>query len=368
MKKLLCVISALLLLIGCGKTEVETTSTSPPETVEIRLVCEKDFALIQRLTTAYQEANPNVKIVLTTPDPNDDFALATKALLSGQQTPTLILTKAEYLTALSEYFSDLSNEDWVKNALPNTLNEVSREGKIIAIPAEIEGIGLVYDTRVFEILSINPENINSIDRLNEIAQYLSEKLPELENGLDSVFEAPDEETIKHLINLVVSQEYTSSAELGQNEPELTHTDTLESLLSLLQQGRAGAKGIIALQSHKTVREAAYFDMLPVPILNGSQDSIMLNVPAYWAVNKNATKSEQNAAKSFLSWVYNSETGNAILSRELEWISPFDNATQIPDASIAKTVRKYATGGKTMPYILNGIDQEIYNQIKARLMD
>lgn len=371
MKKLFCMILTLS-LVSCTQPETEFSQTPSTTETEIRLVCADEMEKIEYLTKAFEKENPEIKITVITTDPNDDFALATKALLSGQQNPTIILTKAEYLYDLLDYFANLSNEVWVNNALPNTFSEVSREGQILAMPAEIEGIGFVYDKRVFEAANINPENINSLDRLIATAEHLSAKLSKLKkefSTLNSIFATPDEQTEKYLLNIVLSQEYSSSFEVTEKESELSCAESYTTLLTLLQNyssDKQNAHAVIALQSHKMVGNTANFDMLPVPVLGASQDSIILNVPTYWAVNKSATKEEQKAAKSFLSWVYTSEAGNTLISETLGLISPFDNATKIPDTPIAKTIRRYAISGKTMPYLLNGLDQEIYNKIKADL--
>ena len=159
MKKLFCIILALS-LCGCTQPETQTSSTSSSTQTEIRLVCSEDTDKIEKLTKAFEGENPEIKITVITTDRDDDFALATKALLSGQHTPTLILSRAEHLNDLADCFADLSNEGLANNALPNTLSEINREGKMIAMPAEIEGIGFVYDKDVFETANINPENIN----------------------------------------------------------------------------------------------------------------------------------------------------------------------------------------------------------------
>ncbi|MBQ5837107.1 MAG: extracellular solute-binding protein, partial [Clostridia bacterium] len=198
MKKLFCIILALS-LCGCTQPETQTSSTSSSTQTEIRLVCSEDTDKIEELTKAFEGENPEIKITVITTDRDDDFALATKALLSGQHIPTLILSRAEHLNDLADCFADLSNEGWVNNALPNTLSEINREGEMIAMPAEIEGIGFVYDKDVFETANINPQNINSIERLKATAEHLSEKLTELKK--DAVFSKPDEHTVKYLINI-----------------------------------------------------------------------------------------------------------------------------------------------------------------------
>lgn len=368
MKKLLCMI-LVVSFVGCTRNDMEFSQTASTTETEIRLVCGGETEKLEHLTKAFEKETPEIKITVITTDPNDDFALATKALFSGNRPPVLVLTQAEHLNSLAEYFADLANEAWVNDALPNALSEVSREGKIVAMPVELEGIGFVYDKRVFEAAKINPENINSIERLTAVAEYLSQKLSELKEefqSIDSVFTKPDEQTLKYLANAVVSQEYASSLDLANAQLELTFAEGFNTLLSLMQS-HFSSNGIMTLQSHKSSDEANNTDMLPVSILGASQDSIILNVPTYLAVNKNCTKKEQNAALKFLSWVACSETSSTITAEKLGWISPFANASKTPDAPIAKTVLKYAVSGKTMPYVLNGIDQEIYNNIKSRLL-
>jgi len=120
--------------------------------------------------------------------------------------------------------------------------------------------------------------------------------------------------------------------------------------------------IIALKSHKSIEEGKY-GILPVSVIGASQDSIVLRVPDFWVINKSAEKSQIKAAKKFLSWLYTSEEGQALVADELEALSPFDSAEKLPESPLAEAVIKFAISGKTMPYILDGIDDETCIKLK-----
>ena len=380
-------VAALLIfaLCGCTQDSHQNTSSTTPKQTELRLVCSQNAETIEKIITAFEKENPEITVTVVEIDKNDDFSLAVKALLSGELYPSLILTDAENLNGLSQYFADLSEESWINTAVANSLNEVIRQGEIIAIPAEIEGIGFVYNKRIFERAGINPENINSVERLLSTAEYLSQRIPQLKTDFEnllSVFEAPDERTKKYLINIVVSQECTSSTDLSQADLEMTFAESYKTLLDLQQsysrktsntpeENITVGRCVIALQSHKFIegsKEAAQnLGMLPISVSGASQDSIILNVPSFWAVNKTASKEEQTAAKQFLFWFYNSETGINLSTKELGWLSPFDNNPKTSPNPLAEAVMTYATNGKTMPYVLNGIGEEYCLKI-AEMLD
>ena len=368
MKKIFLILLALS-LCSCTRAPIDISSSHSEEKTEILLACPEEYSEIESLTKAFEKENPEIKISIIKIDSDDDFAYAIKALFSGTHTPTLVFTEARYLNELSDNLLDLSDELWTSNAIPNSLFEFNREGEILAMPAEIEGIGFVYNRKVIETAGINPENINSVERLAQTAEYLSKKLPELKEkheNLKAVFSAPDEQTERYLVNAVVSQHCSSPLE--EIDPSLS--DGFKALLDL--QYQYGEKtpeehSIITLKSHKSSCGSwEDFDILPIPVLGASQDSIILNVPTCWALNKAATKSEQTAAKEFLLWIYTSETGSRIISEKLGWLSPFDNTPKIPDTPVSKTVRQYALSAKTMPYVLNGIDEEAYDKIRSKL--
>ena len=373
MKRIIAASLTLALLFGCTPEQTENSDTVSVIQTEIQLVCQDEEEEIRKIAEAFQKENPEITVKVIEIDDGDDFPSAVKALLSGKNAPTLILSKAEALSELEEYAEDLSGEAWVNNAFANTIGEVSGEGEIIAMPAEIEGIGFVYNKEILEYLKINPENINSFDRLVDTAEYLAEKLSELKKefpSLSAVFETPDEENERYLLNAALSQQFQSSAELRENKEELKFTESYTALFQLQQRFGKFAditegETVIALRNHKSVEEGNY-GLLPIPVVDASQDSIVLRVPDFWMVNKNAEKNQITAAKEFLSWVYTSESGQRLATKELEYLSPFDNTKELPSNTLAETVRKFAVSGKTMPYILDGIDDETYTQLKAKI--
>ena len=374
----------LFTLCGCVQTPTENTSSSSTKQTEIRLVCAQNSEELEKVITTFEKENPEITVSVVKTDKSDNFPLAAKALLSGERYPSLILTDAEHLNELSQYFADLSAESWINTAVANSLNEVIRQGEIIAIPAEIEGIGFVYNKAIFERAGINPENINSVERLLSTAEYLSQKIHELKTdfeNLSSVFEAPDERTKNYLVNIVVSQECPSSSALSETDLEMTFAESYKTLLDLQrsyseknsntpEQNMTEERCIITLQSHKfadgSAERSQNLGMLPISVLGASQDSIILNVPSFWAVNKNATKEERTAAKKLLCWLYSSETGTELLAKELGWLSPFDRNAKIPNNPLAEAVKTCAVSGKTMPYVLNGIGEEAYQKMTEKI--
>lgn len=375
MKKIIAVIILAILLCGCTPTPTESSNTTSTEQIEIRLLVPDDDNFAE-IIKEYRKQNPNTTVNVIETDENDNFVLSAKALLSGKNAPTIILTQAKHLTEFEEYAEDLSGEPWVNNAFPNTLGEVSREGKITAMPAEIEGIGFVYNKEIFEYAKINPENINSFDRLAETVEYLAGRIDALKKefpNLVAVFESPDEETDRYLLNTALSQEFHSSRELLENTAEINFAESYTALLELQQKYGKSAdiddgETIIALKNHKFIDEdtAEKFDLLPVPVIDASQDSIIVRVPNFWIVNKNSDKKEITAAKKFLSWMYTSKECQSITANELEFLSPLDSTEKLPKNPLSKSVRKFAISGKTMPYVLDGIDEEKYANLKTEI--
>ena len=383
MRKFLAMV-LVVVLCGCTQNTTPNPSSRLTEQTEIRLVCTQNSEQLEKVITAFEKENPEIAVTVVEIDESDNFALAAKALFSGNNYPALVLTEAEYLNGLSQHLADLSAETWINTAVPNSLNEVVGQNGIIAVPAEIEGIGFVYNKVVFERAGINPENVNSLDRLISTAEYLSEKIPELRDefeNLTAVFEAPDEKTGEYLLNIVVSQECASSVELVKTDIEMTFAESYRILFDLQQyysrktsnsteQNMEEVRYIITLQSHKITDGSAELSqdlgVLPVSVLGASQDSIILNVPSFWAINKNATRQEQTAAKKLLFWLYNSETGTKLLAEELRWLSPFNNSVKIPDNPLAEKIKIYAVSGKTMPHVLSGVGEEKRRQIKDQL--
>lgn len=373
MKKIIVAIILASLLCGCTPTPAESSNTESTEQIEIRLLVPEDDDF-EKIVKEYRKQNPNTTVTVLETDDDDNFQLSAKALLSSKNAPTIILTETKYLTEFEEYAEDLSGEPWVNNAFPNTLGEASREGKLIAMPADIEGIGFVYNKEIFEYAKINPENINSFDRLVETVEHLAGKLDKLKKqfpNLVAVFESPNEQTERYLLNSALSQEFQSGNELLENTAELTFAEGYNRLFDLMQNYGKSAdltdgETIIALKNHKSVDEDTVdkFSLMPVPVVDASQDSVIIRVSNFWIVNKNAEKKEITAAKKFLSWMYTSKECQPLVAEELEFLSPLDSTEKLPENPLSKSVRKFAISGKTMPYILDAIDEEKYTKLKT----
>ncbi len=50
---------------------------------------------------------------------------------------------------MTDYVEDLSDQEWLKNAVDGSLDDVTLDGKVYGIPVSVEGYGLVYNKEIF---------------------------------------------------------------------------------------------------------------------------------------------------------------------------------------------------------------------------
>lgn len=84
--------------------------------------------------------------------------------------------------------------------------------------------------------------------------------------------------------------------------------------------------------------------LPVYIGADGEESqgLCIGTENFYAINKTASREEQDAAADFIYWLYSSEFGKRYITEELGFIPPFDTFTEdeIPSDPLAREVLRY----------------------------
>ncbi len=94
----------------------------------------------------------------------------------------------------------------------------------------------------------------------------------------------------------------------------------------------------------------------MPLKGVKEDSIPVGVPMYWAVNKEKSDAEKDAAKDFLNWLYTSDEGKKMIIEDFKFIPAFkgyESEALQPKDPLSAAVLNYANEGKTMPWVFMG---------------
>jgi len=349
---------------------------------------------LEEAAKAYEKENPNVKINIQTVGGGDDYGAALKAKFQSGNEPAIFnVGGPQDVEDWMSKLEDLSDQPWVEQALPGILSGVTVDGKIYALPFNIEGYGLVYNKNIFKDAGIDASKIVDYESLEAAVKTLDAKIKSGEMKdkyplLEAVFEFPAKETWVtglHTSNAVLGQEFESSIDaFNSDKVELKYADAYKKLVDLqanyssngdskaklnavdyttqVEEGLAIERVAIIQQGNwiyggvKNVDEnvAENLGILPMPVDGATEDSIPVGVPMHWAVNKNSDEKVKKAAKDFLNWLYTSETGKDYIVNKFFFIPPlkgFENFE--PKDSLGRAVKEYAEKGKTIPWVFMG---------------
>lgn len=424
MKKMLALflvlVMAMTLITGCGgsedETEVTTTaaakteadkaggtdsesSTETPATDEEVSIDIFQFKVeivdaLEAAIVSYEAANPNVTINLTTVGGGDDYGAALRAQFQSGNEPVIFnVGGPQDVKDWMDYLEDLTEAPWADQILDGVASGVTVDGKVYALPYNIEGYGLAYNKAIFEAAGVDASAITTFDALESALATIQEKIdngdlasefPLLEaavsyaaketwvtglhssniaftnefDGAIETFNAPTIEfkhadAFKAYVDLMV--DYSPYADNKENIVAVDYATQVDNGLglervALIQQGNWVYGGVAAVDQNV----ADNLGFLPIPLKGVIEDSICVGVPNHWAINSQSEDVKKAAAKDFLNWLYTSEEGKNIIVNEFFFIPPMKGYDDVQPADpLAKDILMYANEGRTMPWVFMG---------------
>ena len=395
MKKLFLTLTALFFIFACsGKKEesvtAETKKTDAKVTVDIFQFKVEAKDALEKAAKEYMAKNPNVTISVQTVGGGSDYGAALRNQFASGKEPAIFniggrQDAKDWLAKLE----DLSSVNVTTQAFPGTLDSVTIDGKVLAIPFNQEGYGLIVNKAILEKAGINVDSLKSYKALEDAIKLLDSKKSEL--GLDAVIAYPTKETWVtglHTSNVAIGQEFKSVVE-AFDAPELkfTYAPQLKKIIDL--QVKYGYKPSGDVKSMNSVDYATQVEkefsmgkvamiqqgnwaygsiegidlelaknitIIPLSLEGGKEDSIPVGVPNYWAINKDKDDNTKAAAKAFLDWLYTSPEGKKMIIEDFKFIPAYkgyEAAELQPKDPLAAAILKYSQEGKTTPWVFMG---------------
>ena len=378
-----------LVLTGCGGDKNASNVEVNIFQFKVEIAKELESAIDD-----YMKEHPNVKINLETVGGGDDYGAALKAKFQSGSEPAIFnIGGPQDVKDWMSKIEDLSDEPWVDLALDGMLSGATSEGKVYALPFNIEGYGFIYNKEIFKAAGIQVAEIKDFNSLESAVKKLDKKIKngELKDefpNLEAVFSYAAKETWVtglHTSNAAFGQEFSNSLEaFDAKEVGFKNSEALKKIIDLqadyspykddkqklnavdystqVDQGIALERVAIIQQGNwiyngvKDIDEkvAENLDILPMPIIGGKEDCIPVGVPMHWAVNKNCDEEVKGAAKDFLNWLYTSEKGKDYIVNKFYFIPPLKGYEKLsPQDSLGKAIKRYAEAGKTTPWVFMG---------------
>ncbi|GAU76792.1 ABC transporter substrate-binding protein [Fusibacter sp. 3D3] len=418
MKKILSLLLILVMvfsLSACGAKTVPVTEktadgtseqaanpdqiANPDQTVEPVEISIFQFKveIVEALNHAialYEDEHPNVKINLQTVGGGDDYGAALRAQFqSGNEPDIYDVGGPQDVKDWMDKLEDLTDAPWAGLPLDGVLSGVTVEGKVYALPYNIEGYGLAYNKAIFEASGVDATTLTTFDALEEALQIIQTKIDS--GALKEQFpllEAPVEYAAKetwvtglHASNIAFASEFAGAIEtFDAASIEFKHADALKAYIDLMAKYSSNAakpSGLNAVDYSTQVDEGIAIErvaviqqgnwiyggvkaidenvannlgFLPIPLKGVKEDSIAIGVPMYWAINKDSEAAKKATAKDFLNWLYTSEEGKKIVVNEMFFIPPMSGYDNVQPADpLAQDILRFASEGKTMPWVFMG---------------
>lgn len=332
----------------------------------------------------YEKNNKGVKINITTVGGGEDYGVALKSKFASGQEPAIFnVGGPQDVADWEKNLSDLTDTEAAKAALDGTLDGVTKDSKVLGLPYNQEGYGLVYNKAIFEKAGIKAEDIKDMASLEAAVKTLDEKKGDL--GIKSVFALPAKETWVtglHLSNAFIAPEFDNNVlkAFEAKKVEFKYGEQMKNFLDL--QNKYSAQPVVSLDYSQQVEELfstgkvamieqgnwvygsiAGIDqeladngvgLLPIPVPGYKEDAIPVGVPMYWAVNSKKDEAVVKEAKKFLDWLYTSEEGKKTVVEDFKFIPAYEgyDTSKISDP-LSKAIYQASQDGKTIGWTFMG---------------
>ena len=321
-----------------------------------------------------EETGVNVEVYYS----NDTVAahMATRYASNDPYTLSMVDAKDIYSLA-AEHAIDLSDQSWVSN----TEYAIGIEDQINGFPMCVEARGLIYNADAIEAITgetFNPEDYQTLDAFKELletlkaggmetptgimkedwslaAHYLAEvyeEQPDVEAFITSLHEGTADlinnekfNSLMDTFDVLMENNYAKDSAIAA-ERETTEMMLAEGQIAFMFGGNWDWSVISAYDYSENM------GMMPVPqnTEDGSNTKLVGGGSKFFMIDSSdATSEEQRqAAKDFLTWLVDSEDGQAFIAGDCALIPAFSNNTNDVVDPLGKSVKKYADEGLLVP--------------------
>lgn len=285
------------------------------------------------------EKETGVKVEIETHGGGEDYNALLKAEIASGSEPEIF--NAEGYAALEPYYdraTDLSGEPWANDVVPSAAAPARVNGKLLGMPMNIEGYGIIYNKDLFAQAGI-AEIPTTLAQLEEAAKKLQEQ------GIIPFSTTNEWWSIgHHTINVALAEQADpvkfiegtkdGSVSFKGNEVfekwiryvdlvfKYSQKDKLTTDYATQVANFASGKAAMIQQGNwiqGDIDKVAQLNlgMMPIPIDDGGKERIYTGPANFWIVNGKSEHPEE--AKAFLNWLVSSETGKTYLVRDFKFI-------------------------------------------------
>lgn len=270
---------------------------------------------------------------------------------------------------------------------------ISDSQGVYAVPAAVEGYGIVYNEELMEryieldtkgTAIQSAEQIRDLDTFEDVVKDMEAHKKDL--GIDGVFASPSLEKenrrpwIKYLAGAVLAEEFADNPDydneilstMASSHIEFRDSDCYKRLIDLYTKHGVKKNGLSRVTIEDSLEELAmgkcvmlqtgnwswhYLSSVKGTVLNpeklkmlpiylgtkgDANRGICIGTEDYLAINKQASEKDKEASLEFLRWLYGSAEGKELVLNKLGFIAPFNTFSHkdVPNNPLAKEVVRY----------------------------
>lgn len=410
-----CLISCFS-LVGCGKKK---------DTAQVYFLNFKpeSAAVYEELAKIYKdEKGVTVKVVTAAAN---TYEQTLKSEIAKTNAPTIFQVNGPIgYEAWDDYCLDIKDSKLYSYLSDNSLAIKDGDG-VYAIPYVVEGYGIIYNNAITEKYFKLPNRKSTVNSMDEVKNFETLKTVvedmtahKKELGIEGVFASTslssgeDWRWQTHLLNVPLYYEYRDNKDnkdptlalLDSKNIDFKYSKNFKNIFDLYVNNSITTKNLLGSKSvadsmaefalgkvamvqngnwawsqisgveGNTVKES---DIKMLPIYTGidgeESQGLCIGTENYLAINKNATKEQQDASLKFLSWLFSSETGKKYVTEKLGFITPFNTFSeeQTPNDPLAREITRYMNNDEVtaVPWIFTAFPGEAFKkEVGSGLLD
>jgi raffinose/stachyose/melibiose transport system substrate-binding protein len=352
----------------------------------------------QELASTYNKQTGVEVNVLTAADGQYNTTLQSE--MAKTDAPTIFnIGNTSAAQTWDDYTYDLKDTDLYKHLTDKSL-AVEYNGKVAAVANCYESYGIIYNKTILDAYCGLPnakaasvEDINSLDKLEAVADDINGRLDELNKALDGAFDVTEAFASAglddgsswrfsgHLANMPLYYEFKDDGvdvTAGEATIKGKYLDNYKRVWDMYVRDSAADpktlnSGALNAEQEFGMGEAVFYqngdwewsaltngdngytvteddiDMMPIYFgVDDANEGLCVGTENHWAVNAKAPQEDIDATLAFLNWVITSDEGRDAITNGMALSAPFDTfeGEYAPTNKFAATSAKLMKDGKT----------------------
>lgn len=398
---------SLSMLAGCGSdnspaetgtqeevsdaesVEQDSVAASSDENVTIRwMQFQVEYTnQVKQMAKAYEEEHPNVKIEVEVI--GDDYYDVLKTKASSGDMPDVFMTAGyNEIVTYKDYVTDLSDQAFVGQIADGAVECVSLDGKVVGLPVQMSGNGIVYNKKIFEENGLSvPTTLSELEQVCEtlqakgitpfanqfkddwlLGQFVNygfagtenatEFIDNLNSGSATIAGTEKMNDIMNVLDLMLQYGQDKPLDAGWNEAAATFALGEQAMIF---------EGIWAYDTIAEIAPDMEVGLFALPMTDDAGDTKMAaDVNGVWHVSN--TSEHPDVAKDILNWIVSSEAGQDFLLNQCQVIPAMKGMEFQGTNPLSKDVSGYIGEGNTIIWSWPLWPDGYYNESGKKLQD